>query len=226
MAVKTYDPDRPPRRTLDKREAVRHLLHTAIRLMMKMEDPFAIHLLVHSADKILIDIAKKRGQELKFDWELYIKDEYHTEFFKRHRATYNYFKHADRDFADDLPVHDIMMINVMTLFIAAVNYGTLFRQHTNHMMLLHGFVMNLVPQIITPPEALKSDFLKSVTMMQTMTPSRYFETFEENPQALPQFHSEAAKDLQDIIDFYSLSFSQVRAGETKSTRIIYRIPEQ
>src|SRR6476660_2974004 len=70
-----------PRRTLDKREALRHLIHTAIRLIARMEDPFAVHLLIHSADKILIDLAKQHHQELRVDWDLYIKDEYHNEFF-------------------------------------------------------------------------------------------------------------------------------------------------
>ena len=50
-----------PRRTLDKREALRHLIHTAIRLIAEMGDPFAVHLLVHSADKILIDLAKQKA---------------------------------------------------------------------------------------------------------------------------------------------------------------------
>lgn len=110
------DADLPePRRTLNKQEALRHLIHTAIRLIARMEDPFAVHLLVHSAGKILIDLAKQKGHELRVDWELYINDEYHDEFFKRHRETYNYLKHADRDFATDLPVHDIAMTNVMNL---------------------------------------------------------------------------------------------------------------
>lgn len=113
-----------PRRTLDKQEALRHLVHSAIRLMVRMEDPFAVHLLVHSADKVLIDLAKQNGHELRVDWELYIKDEYHSEFFKRYRETYNYFKHADQDFATELPVRDIAMINVMNLFVTVVNIRT------------------------------------------------------------------------------------------------------
>ena len=115
----------PPRRYIGKQEAIRHLLHAAIRLIMKTEDPFAVHLIIHSADKMLIDIAKSRKEELKMDWELYIKDEFHTDFFTKHRATYNYFKHAQKDAATDLPVYDIMMLNVMTLFIAIANYKTL-----------------------------------------------------------------------------------------------------
>jgi len=47
----------PPRRYLDKEEAVRHLIHCAIRMVMREEDPFAIHLLVQSADKMLGGIA-------------------------------------------------------------------------------------------------------------------------------------------------------------------------
>ena len=101
-----------PSRTLDKQEAIRHLIHTAIRLIAKMEDPFAVHVLVHSADKLLIDIAKKRGRKLRLDWESYIKPEYHKEFFDRYRAAYNYFKHADKDFDDNLPIVDIMNLNV------------------------------------------------------------------------------------------------------------------
>ena len=125
-----------PRRTLDKREALRHLIHTAIRLIAEMGDPFAVHLLVHSADKILIDLAKQKGHELRIDCELYVKDEYHDEFFKRHRETYNYFKHADRDFATDLPVRDIAMTNAMNLFITVVNYEHMFGERTHHMGLL------------------------------------------------------------------------------------------
>lgn len=41
-----------------KQEAVKHLLHAAIRLLGAREDPFAIHLLIQSADKLLIDLAK------------------------------------------------------------------------------------------------------------------------------------------------------------------------
>jgi hypothetical protein len=125
--IELNNSDMPPtRRHIDKQEAIRHLLHAAVRLVLKMEDPFAIHLIVHSADKMLIDVAKKQNQELRVDWELYIKDEFHEPFFKKHRATYNYFKHADKDFATSLPIHDIMMLNVMTLFITIANYAKLF----------------------------------------------------------------------------------------------------
>ena len=74
---------------------------------------------------------------------------------------------------------------------------------------------------IAPPVAEKIDLFKTIAMTQTMTPRRFFELFEENAQALPKFYAEASKDCQDIIDFYHLSFTEIRAGETRSSRVFY-----
>lgn len=219
------DDDREPRRWMDKREAVRHLLHAAIRLITKQEDPFAIHLLVNSADKLLIDLSKHLGKELRVNWEDYIKPEFHGQFFKKIRETYNYLKHADEDYAVELPVHNIMMINISSLFICTANYSTLFGEMTDHMLLFLAFVMNIMPEIITPAVLkLAPDLLKAIAASQGATPSEFFELFEQNQSAFPHFSGEVSEDLQDTFDFYNLSFRQIRAGETKSTRI-FRIPE-
>ncbi|MGC2221542.1 MAG: hypothetical protein WA624_03825 [Methylocella sp.] len=215
---------REPRRWLDKQEAARHLIHTAIRLIQKQEDPFATHLLIHSADKMLIDLAKNRGEELGVDWTLYIKTEYQAAFFEKMRATSNYLKHGNKDFADDLPVHDIMMINVTALFICITNYSKIFREFTNHVMLFYSFMLNIWPQILKPEAVGSTELLKSLRMTEGMTPGEFFKTFEENSQMLPKFYRELSKDLEDTVDFYHLSFRQLRAGETKSTRV-FNIPE-
>lgn len=205
--------DRTPRRMLNKQEAVRHLLHTAIRLVMTMEDPFAIHLLVHSADKMLVDIARKRGKLLRMDWEDYIKPEFHTAFFRRHRKTYNYFKHDD--FADDLPVHDIAMMNAMQLFVASMNYRSVFEEATDHITLFAFFMFNIMPQVIIP-DGIGLEIIKSVKATQSMTPKSFFEAFESNSHMLPRFWAEASTDMQDVMDFYYLSFSQLRAGKPRA----------
>jgi hypothetical protein len=215
---------REPRRRLNKHEAIRHLIHTAIRLIQKQEDPFAVHLLIQSADKMLIDLAKHRGEELRVDWTLYIKPEYHKQFFERMRATSNFLKHANKDFADNLPVHDIMMINVSSLFICVANYAKLFSEQTDHMTLFNIFVMNIFPQTINPEAVGHTELLKNLGMTQGMTPRAFFETFEENHNVLPKYEAEVAKDLEDTADFYRLSFRELRIGERKSRRV-FRIPE-
>jgi len=50
-----------PRRYINKREGVRHVLHAAIRALLSGEDPFAIHLLGQSAEKVLIDLLENGG---------------------------------------------------------------------------------------------------------------------------------------------------------------------
>jgi hypothetical protein len=37
--------------------------------------------------------------------------------------------------------------------------------------------------------------------MQSMTPTDFFATFEEHPEALPNFCPEAAEDVEDLRDF-------------------------
>jgi hypothetical protein len=211
--------DETPRRTLDKQEAIRHLIHTAIRLIATREDPFAIHVLVHSADKLLIDMAKNRRRELRMDWEDYVKPEYHKKFFTRHRAIYNYFKHADQDFDDDLPVSDIMRLNIMTLFMCVSHYHDVFGELTGHMMLHLMLVMALLPEMILPNTSQGINLLKNIRDMSGMTPDEFFTFFEENTALFPRYIGERTKDREDIGHFYNLTFAELRAGETKSPRI-------
>jgi hypothetical protein len=54
---------------LTKNQAVRHLLHAAVRLIVAGEDPFATHMLIQSAEKLLIDLAKHSPSgKVKYDW--------------------------------------------------------------------------------------------------------------------------------------------------------------
>jgi hypothetical protein len=73
-----------PKRWIGKQKAIRHLAHCAVRLILKREDPFAIHLIIQSADKLLIGVAAGKNKYLEMDWEIYIKDEYHAEFFAQY----------------------------------------------------------------------------------------------------------------------------------------------
>jgi hypothetical protein len=53
-----------PRRRITKKQAVRHLIHAAVRMIAAAEDPFAIHLVIHSADKLLLDLSKALRMEM------------------------------------------------------------------------------------------------------------------------------------------------------------------
>jgi hypothetical protein len=194
-----------PTRRLGKRDAIRHLIHGAIRLIMKMEDPFAVHLLVQSADKLLIDVAEKMNTRLDWDWELYVKEEYHSVFFERYRGTYNFLKHANKDFDEDAPVNDIMMLNVMGLLICVVNYVNLYNVKSNHHIRLYiGFVRVLMPSIMIPDHLQESNF--SMDNLSQMTPKEFFGMSD----LLPNLAEETSMDLEEILEFYMTPFQELR----------------
>lgn len=208
------DSDREsPRRYLDKQEAIRHLVHGAIRLMMAKEDPFVIQLVVHSADKLLIDSARKMGTYLELDWELYIKDEHHKEFFRSHRQTYNYFKHADTDFTERLPIHDIAGLNVMAVFICAVNYVKLFDVSSHHVRAYFWFVRLLKPELVKHPDpTFQEAFRQALGHLSGATPADLFQIFS-SPQYGLELDEEKRFDLQDVLDFYSSSITRLWAAD-------------
>jgi hypothetical protein len=208
----------PPRRYLDKQEAIRHLVHGAIRLVFAKEDPFVIQLIAHSAEKLLIDVAKKKATYLELDWELYIKDEYHRDFFKDYRQTYNYFKHADTDFTKQLPVYDIATLNIMAVFMCAVNYVKLFRVSSHHVRAYCWFIQLLMPHIVKHPDPrLHELFQVALEGFVDATPAEFFELVSSHAtQFSLQTNEETALDLQDVADFYRTPISKLRsAGDGK-----------
>ena len=137
-------------RTLTKREATRHLIHAAIRMIFEAEDPYAIHLLVQSAEKVLLDIGKSSGKTLFFDWESNIRPERRKDFFEKYRKTCNYLKHADDDAQRELPVRDLAQNNAIVLFMCINNHKELFEELTEHMKFYSAFVQLVFPDFFPP----------------------------------------------------------------------------
>jgi hypothetical protein len=143
----------PPRRYIDKREGVRHVLHAAIRSVLNEEDPFAIHLLCQSAEKVLIDLLEKQGSTEPLS--LIIPVEKRRQWFSIHRETYNFLKHADRDSDDRLGVHNIVASNDLLLLACIIRFGLLFGPYTRHMSAFMIFADVLYPMTNSVPAEVK-----------------------------------------------------------------------
>src|SRR4051812_30403984 len=91
----------PPQRTLTKLDAIRHLLHASIRLFIMEEDPFVVHMVVQSCDKLINDYAKAKSLP-SLNIEALLVPENAEEFWFIHRESYNFFKHADMDADEEL----------------------------------------------------------------------------------------------------------------------------
>ena len=204
----------PPKRRMDKAEAVRHLIHAAVRMFAIGEDPFAVHLLVQSAEKLLIDLARNRSVDLVFDWETVIKDECQREFFKMYRETYNFFKHADKD-TSDLPVHNIAEGNAVALTMVIENYLTMFGALTEHMKRFRFFARLWKPKWFSRamedavPEEKMEGFKNAMVTLRSATPAEFFNATGENRQADEALESERKSDVSDVLDFYSTRFGDM-----------------
>jgi hypothetical protein len=195
-----------PRRRITKRQAVRHLTHAAIRMIAAAEDPFAIHLIIQSADKLLIDSSKKLKKPLAHDWVEHIKDEYRSPLLAVFRETYNFLKHADKDHDEELHVGSIAESNVLQLAVCIANYHALYGEITDHMNLLFSFAKLVMPEgFVTPAQ--RSIFDAAVPKLASMRFGEFYNMrLWDEPmvaQTMPNLAKERREDLQDNAELFS-----------------------
>jgi hypothetical protein len=201
---------REPRRRITKRQAVRHLIHAAVRMIAAAaEDPFAIHLIIQSADKLLIDLSNRLKKPLAHHWVENIKDEYRTPLMAVFRETYNFLKHADKDHDQDLHVGSITESNILQLAVCSANYRALYDELTDHMNLLFTFAKLVMPDAFVSPEQ-RPVFDSAVPKLATMRFGEFFNMqLWDDPMVaatMPGLAKERRQDLQDNAELFSTFF--------------------
>jgi hypothetical protein len=201
------EPQQDAPRTINKQEAVTHLLHAAIRMIQNEEDPYAIHLIVQSADKLLLDLGKQMNKQLAHELGIFISVEKRGEFFKRYRATYNFFKHANKDHDQQLRAPDMMVLNVILLAVCIENYVVLYNHRTDHMKSYQIFAMAAFPGSL-----LQKDMEAIAKMnLAEITPRDYFSHLAHPlvAQRFPDLDKERQADLTDHGTFYSTPITEI-----------------
>jgi hypothetical protein len=196
---------------MTKRQAVRHLIHSAVRLICAGEDPFAVHLLVQSADKLLIDLAKKTKRTLPFKWGEFVKPKYEAAIIATIRETSNFFKHADKDRDKALHVVDIAQMNILQLGICVVNFAALFGEWTDHMRLALFIARVFHPDgFVRPNERERFDAM--FARVRNMTFVEFLSGWWSEPLlklTLPNLNREKAEDLQDNQPLYGTRLADI-----------------
>lgn len=202
---------REPRRRMSKQQALRHLIHSAVRVIAAREDPFAIHLVVQSADKLLIDLSRKHGKLLALGWTDNIKEEYRSPLMTVFRETYNFLKHADADHDEMLHVGSIAESNVLQLAVACANYHSLYGEWTDHMKLMFNFAKLIAPEAFVM-ETDRSAFDAIVPKFANMQFQEFFNPdLWTDPMAAPAFPNlarERYEDLRDNKEFFATTFGE------------------
>jgi hypothetical protein len=122
----------PPKRFMERLEAIQHLLHASIRMFFWEEDPFALHVIIHSCNRLLTDYAKKKNIFLTFDWRDVIRTEYHQAFLELRLETYDFLRHADRRPDQKIGVRDIAKTNEVDLLMNIHSYLEITKNNTEH----------------------------------------------------------------------------------------------
>jgi hypothetical protein len=215
---------RPPRRTINKQQAIRHLVHAAVRMIAAHEDPFAIHLVIQSADKLLGDLAKAMGKPLAHDWFDPVKPEYRKLLAAIFRETYNYLKHADNDHDEPLHVGSIAQSNVIQLGVCVANYHHLFGEWTDHMRLLFTMGAMLVFPDGFVNSKVRAAFDKGVPGLGEMRFGEFFdgELWQQASRSseFPNLAREREVDLQDNAELFSTRIRDF--GKEAAARVIRR----
>jgi hypothetical protein len=201
----------PPKRTMTKQEAIQHLIHAAARMIAAREDPFAIHLLIQSADKLLIDLAKRTGKKLVFNWGEFIKPEYKDAYIETLRETANFLKHADKDRSSELHVAEIAATNILQLGVCILNYHSLFDEMTDHMRLLFSIAKLFCPNGFVNPDE-RAQFDVHAAALDSITLTEFLSGWWTDPQlakVFPNLASEKRKDLRDTSPLYDTSVSEI-----------------
>ena len=165
------------------------------RAVLSGEDPFAIHLLGQSAEKVLIDLLENEGVEDPL-FSL-LKPDMRSEFFNIYRESYNFLKHADRDSDGKLGVRNIVGSNDLLLFTCILRYGVLFGPYTQHMSIFLRFAGLLYPGIVDWDELLKN-LLKEATR-GPLTRGELITSMRFAMLQNPDCQREVQQDLDDVI---------------------------
>jgi hypothetical protein len=147
---------------VNKIEAARRQIDTAIRLLFDNEDPVAIHTLTMAGFRILRDLADKRNSSANKLVQSIIRPGMEGKFWGSMQSFANFLKHANTD-PDGIIDNIQEEINDVTLLLASLYYQDLKHQFTPEMLALCGWYSAIHPDLVREdaPIILKSQ-LESV----------------------------------------------------------------
>jgi hypothetical protein len=132
---------------VNKPEAARRQIDSAIRMLFQNEDPIAIHTLCMAAFRILRDLAEKCGDSYIHNvTKDIIKAGMEKEFWAVLQGPANFFKHADRDAYAILDVDE--EVNDIAMLLTCHYYQNLGHQLSPEMKVLMFWVNVMHPKYL------------------------------------------------------------------------------
>jgi hypothetical protein len=193
------DPDKAPDRWLGKEQGLRQVLHSAIRMTLIGEDPYAIHVLIRAADTVIGDLHKRKNISDPLNYSNYVLPEYQQSFYAVHNETYNFLKHGHLEHDGTIPIHSIVQSNDVVLWMNVARFRNLFGYLTHHMETYAHLIRLVHPHFVIWDTAESAEhFLALREKAKHMTRGEMLEAAAHGLQSDPSFLAERAEDLEDV----------------------------
>jgi hypothetical protein len=192
------DRDREPDIILTKQQGLRQIIHAAIRSTLASEDPYAIHLLVKSAETVLSELIRARRLSDPLPLRDFIKPEFHDEFFALHNETNNFLKHG-RFLPEGAPIYSIVRSNDVHLWVNCHRFRILFDSMTYHMEMFVRVMAFMHPNWIKWDDPTQRDkLLAGRSAIKPLTRGACLGAFDAGMQRDGLFQAERKTDLVDV----------------------------
>jgi hypothetical protein len=193
------DPDKTPDRLLTKEQGVRQIVHAAIRMTLGSEDAYATHILVRAADTVIGDLHKRKGISDPLNFANYVRPEYLQDFLAVHNETYNFLKHGHLSHDGAVPIHSIVLLNDILLWMDVARFKSLFGYLTYHMEIYTQLIRVVHPHFVKWETAEMAEiFLALRAKAEHLTRGEMLEAANYNYQRDVRFVAEKEADLVDI----------------------------
>jgi hypothetical protein len=133
---------------VDKLNAAKSQLRTAVKLYFYEEDPISIHTIVGAAHELLSNVGEKKGflpMTLSYN-SIVVKDEYRKEFVRIIKKAINFFKYAIKD--TDKVLEFPPEINEYFLIDACEMYMKITDEVVPEFLIMRGWFHYIHPDIL------------------------------------------------------------------------------
>lgn len=165
---------------INKEQAMRRLIHAAIRNIIFEEDPVSVHVTVMAAHEMLRYYVQAKKLEVR-DFVSTIKPEHRKSVMDRLNEGYNFLRHARNDPEATFEEGHLHGANKAATFVNCATFQQIFGYFTAHMIYFRAIQAMERPELIGD-SAVREHLLREANIPAPERPTAFRNAFDQMPQ--------------------------------------------